>query len=111
MALPVVGVLVLPAIGVRSVDELEGVRLAPLPNGVDVFLGVDEPNPTGVWRYGGRPELPPDLMLEVRRTPPLYSGSESRDKLDPVREGGREPFREPGIPDWRRVKPVKVSLS
>lgn len=52
-------------------------------------------------------------MLEVRRTPPLEFSSESMDKFDPARDGGLEPFRDPdpGIPDWRRVNPVMVSLS
>jgi hypothetical protein len=34
--------------GVRSVDEFEGVLPFPLVAGEDVFRGVDEPNPTGV---------------------------------------------------------------
>ena len=100
----------LPAIGVLSAEELEGVLpLLPLVTGVEVFLGVEEPKPTGVCLYGGRPILPPDRMLEVRRTPPLEFSSESIDKLDPARDGGLEPFRDPGIPDWRRVNPVIVS--
>ena len=37
----------LPAIGVLSIEELEGVRPLPL-TGVEVFLGVEEPKPTGV---------------------------------------------------------------
>ena len=69
--------LILPAIGVLSIEEFEGVRPLPLVTGEDVFLGVDDPKPTGVGLYGGRPTpLPPDLMLEVRRTPePLASSS------------------------------------
>jgi len=43
------GVRDLPAIGVLSAEELEGVLpLPPLVTGVEVFLGVEEPNPTGV---------------------------------------------------------------
>ena len=38
----------LPAIGVLSIEELEGVRPLPLVAGVEVFLGVEEPKPTGV---------------------------------------------------------------
>jgi len=39
----------LPAIGVLSAEELEGVLpLLPLVTGVEVFLGVEEPKPTGV---------------------------------------------------------------
>lgn len=41
--------LILPAIGVLSAEELEGVLpLPPLVTGVEVFLGVEEPKPTGV---------------------------------------------------------------
>jgi len=43
------GVLDLPAIGVLSADELDGVLpFPPLVTGVDVFLGVEDPKPTGV---------------------------------------------------------------
>ena len=67
--------------------------------GVDAFLGVDEPKPTGVgltcWR-------PPDLMEDDLRIPdPPPRGelsSELREMLEPVREGGREPPRDPGPP-------------
>lgn len=38
----------LPLMGVRSVEEFEGVLPFPLVAGVDVFLGVEEPKPTGV---------------------------------------------------------------
>lgn len=52
----------------------------------------------------------PDLMLEVRRTLlPLGESSESRDKFDPDRDGGLDPFLDPGAPDCRRVKPIMVS--
>ena len=50
--------------GVLSMEELLLVlSLLPLAIGVDAFLGVEEPNPTGVCR---REESlpPPDLMLE-----------------------------------------------
>jgi hypothetical protein len=41
--------LILPAIGVLSVDELDGVLpLLPFVTGVEVFLGVEDPKPTGV---------------------------------------------------------------
>jgi len=96
------GVRDLPAIGVLSVEELEGVRPLPL-TGVDVFLGVEEPKPTGVCLYGGLPAEAPDLMLEVLRTPPRGESSESKDRLDPVLDGGLEPFLDPGWADWRRV--------
>jgi hypothetical protein len=50
-------------------------------------------------------------MLEVRRTPaPLGESSELREMLEPVRDGGLEPLRDPGWVDWRRlVKPIMVS--
>lgn len=50
--------------GVLSMDELLLVLgLLPFAIGVDAFLGVDEPNPTGVClREESLP--PPDLMLE-----------------------------------------------
>ena len=50
--------------GVLSMEELLLVlSLLPLAIGVDAFLGVEEPKPTGVCR---REESlpPPDLMLE-----------------------------------------------
>ena len=50
--------------GVLSMEELLLVlSLLPLAIGVDAFLGVEEPNPTGVClRDESLP--PPDLMLE-----------------------------------------------
>ena len=71
--------------------------------------GVEDPKPTGVCLYGGRPTEPPDLMLEVLRTPPLGESSEFRERLDPVLDGGREPLREPGWVDCLLVKPIMVS--
>ena len=85
-------------------EELDGVLPLPLvAAGAVVFLGVEDPKPTGVCLYGGRPAEAPDLMLEVLRTPPLGESSESKDKLDPVLDGGRDPFLDPGAADWRRV--------
>jgi hypothetical protein len=55
----------------------------------------------------------PDLMLEVRRTPlPRGPSSESKDKFDPVLDGGLDPFLDPGAPgcvDCLRVYPAMVS--
>ena len=75
-------------------DELLGVL--PLVYGDDIFLGDDDPKPTGVGGSFGRligvPELlvrlgmpPPDLMLEDRRTelPRGPDSSEFRERLDP----------------------------
>jgi len=75
--------------GVLSVDELLGVL--PLVKGEDVFLGVEEPKPTGVKScLIGLPlvdPLAPDLIDEVRRTPPLgEDSSEFKDKFDPREE-------------------------
>ncbi len=74
--------------GVLSMDELLLVlSLFPLDIGVDAFLGLDEPNPTGVWRSDDVLP-PPDLMLEDRLTlPPLGESSELSDMLDPERDG------------------------
>ena len=86
----------LPAKGVLSVDELLGVL--PLVYGDDIFLGDDDPKPTGVGGSLGRrigvPELlarppgmppAPDLMLEDRRTelPRGPDSSEFRERLEP----------------------------
>ena len=50
--------------GVLSMEELLLVlSLLPLAIGVDAFLGVEEPNPTGVCR-SEESLPPPDLMLE-----------------------------------------------
>jgi len=78
------------------VDELLGVL--PLVYGDDIFLGDDDPNPTGVGGSAAlligvplllaRPGMPPppDLMLEDRRTelPRGPDSSELRERLDPV---------------------------
>jgi len=101
LLLPLVGVRVLPLIGVLSWEELDGVRpFLPLVAGDEVLRGDEDPNPTGVGLYGGLPTLPaPDLMLEVRRTPlPRGPSSESKERLDPVLDGGLDPFLDPGPP-------------
>ena len=99
----------LAVIGVLSMDEFDAVLIPFVPLegvscmiGVDAFLGVDEPKPTGVGRVCCRP---PDLMDEDLRMPePPGLSSELSEMLDPVREGGREPPLEPGPPRplWRR---------
>ena len=54
--------------GVLSADELDPVLILPpfMAMGVEAFLGLDDPKPTGVRNEETRP--PPDLMLEVLRT-------------------------------------------
>ena len=69
--------------------------------GVDAFLGVDEPKPTGVGRTGARP---PDLIDDDLRMPPPRGeeSSELREMFEPVREGGLDPPLLPGWPEARR---------
>lgn len=75
------GARALADMGVLSMDELLLVlSLLPFAIGVDAFLGVEEPNPTGVClKEESLP--PPDLMLEDLLTllPPRGSESESRE--------------------------------
>lgn len=90
--------------GVLSAELLLPVRrrLLPLIRGVEALRGADEPKPTGVMR-GAEALPPPDLMLDDLRTEaPLGLSSEFRLTLEPVREGGREPPREPGAALLRR---------
>lgn len=87
-------------IGVLSIDELEAVLILPLATELDGFLGDDDPNPTGVLRVEALPPTP-DLMLEDLLTEdPLGESSESNEILDPVLDGGLEPFL-PMAADWR----------
>lgn len=71
--------------------------------GVDAFLGLDDPNPTGVC-LSDETLPPPDLMLDDLLTllPPSLS-SEFRETWEPDLDGGREPpFLGGGMPLWRR---------
>ena len=92
--------LYLPVIGVLSAtDEL----LRPLVTGVkgvDAFLGADEPNPTGVGLTGVRPpeRIDDDLLMLLPRGD---ESSEFRERLDPVRDGGRDP---PRLPGWAEAR-------
>ena len=89
--------------GVLSVELLLPVlSLLPLANGVEDFLGAEEPKPTGVI-LGAEPR-PPLRMLEDRLTeePPRGLSSELRETLEPVLDGGLEPFLEPGAALDRR---------
>ncbi len=83
-------------------------RPVPLPNGVEVFLGVDEPKPTGVRSVDDDALPAPDRMLDERRTDASRGeSSESSDRFEPAREVGREPELLPARLearfDWRRV--------
>ena len=86
--------------------------LLPLPMGVEAFLGLEDPNPTGVLRLDARP--PPERMLEDRLTelPPRGESSEFKEMLEPVRDGGLDPFLlpAPGIPEGRRENPTCSSM-
>ena len=95
--------------GVLSVDAL--LPDLPLGNGVaDDFRGDEDPNPTGVWMDLLPKVPPPDLMLEDLRTElPRGESSELSEMLDPVRDGGRDPFREPGAAEALRL--VKLICS
>jgi hypothetical protein len=68
----------------------------PFVKGEEILLGADDPNPTEVGRSAGLDEvlrvdpvpvepLPPDLMLDDRRTdvPCGEDSSEFRDRLEP----------------------------
>lgn len=98
-------------IGVRSVEELLLVLIRlPLVMGEEAFRGADEPNPTGLGR-SDETRPPPDRILEDRRTElPRGESSEFRDILEPVRDGGRDPLRDPlGMADERRDWKAMVS--
>ena len=85
----------LPDIGTRSADELLGVL--PLVKGDEILLGAEDPNPTDVGRSAGLDEvlrvdpadpLPPDLMLDERRTdvPCGEVWSELSERLEPGKQ-------------------------
>ena len=72
--------------GVLSMEELLLVlSLLPLAIGVDAFLGVEDPNPTGVCR---REESlpPPDLMLEDLKDGRVMLGPQLQMILENTRE-------------------------
>ena len=72
--------------GVLSMEELLLVlSLLPLAIGVDAFLGVEDPNPTGVCR---RDESlpPPDLMLEDLKDGRVMLGPQLQMILENTRE-------------------------
>ena len=86
----------LAVIGVLSMDEFEAVRTPFVPAifplvcgckmGVEAFLGVEEPNPTGVGREVCLPPLRIDDDLRMPDPPGL--SSELSEMFDPVLQKG-----------------------
>ena len=94
----------LPLIGFLSIEELLPCLPAPLVTGVEILLGDDDPNPTGVC-WLSTEALAPDLIEEDLRTfEPRGESSEFNERLDPALELGLDPPLLPGIPDCRRAE-------
>ena len=76
--------------------------------GVEILLGDEEPNPTGVcWLK--REVLPcaPLMEEDLRTFDPRGESSEFRERFDPALELGLDPPLLPGMPDClRAVNPI-----
>lgn len=97
---PPVGVRVLPLIGFLSIEALLPDLGAPLVTGVEILLGDEDPNPTGVC-WLNNDVLPPCPLIDedLRTFEPLGESSEFKERLEPALELGLDPPLLPGIPD------------
>ena len=68
--------------------------------GVEILLGDEDPNPTGVC-WLNMEDLPcaPLIDEDLRTFEPLGESSEFKDRLEPALELGLDPPLLPGIPD------------
>ena len=101
----------LPLIGFLSIDALlPDLGAAPLVTGVEILLGDEDPNPTGVCWLSIEVLCvccAPLLIEEDLRTfEPRGESSEFKERLDPALELGLDPPLLPGIPDCLRANPI-----
>jgi len=92
-------VLDLPLIGFLSTEALLPDLGAPLVTGVEILLGDEDPNPTGVCWLNTDVLAPPLIDEDLRTFEPLGESSEFKERLEPALELGLDPPLLPGIPD------------
>jgi len=99
----------LPLIGFLSIEALLPDLGAPLVTGVEILLGDEDPNPTGVCWLNTEVLAPcwPLIDEDLRTFEPLGESSEFKERLEPALELGLDPPLLPGIPDvLRAVNPI-----